>query len=203
MPVRLIKQINLGVCGAACAQMVINSRDLVGTSRDAQLEIWDQIKRLTRGKPTLPRGARDSSFCDKGGDFPNKICDACSRRRECWCSHPLALSRTLKRYLRQFDFRPLGYRDQNQATARAEACLAFGLPPVVLVRRANHWVVVKAINRQRKYAVIVLNPQLNAQRGIRLKIWNQRYLHAPNCGRFIHRHVVVGASRRIPRRKTG
>ena len=193
MTVSFIPQIAVGFCGAACAQMVLNSRGLIGTTEAEQRRMWTEIKNHTSGGPTLPQGSDDPSPCEPVSTFPQKICEECGKKTSCWCTHPAALRDTLLSYLNNFAVRIIKRADEDDATERVEACLANGLAPVVLVKAGSHWVVVDEIDRNAKYPVSLLNPALSGQKGIKLSYWRNHYLQSPPCGKFEDVHVVVGA----------
>jgi hypothetical protein len=191
-PVTFIPQIKSGLCGAACAQMILNSQGLIGTSQNDQLQVWSEIKGFTGGGPILPPGATDSSPCESGASFPQKICEPCAPQPFCWCTHPAALQAMLDSYLPNRSVAMFQFKRQDDVTKRVEACIKLGLAPIVLVRAGSHWVVVDEIDPTALYPISLLNPALDAQKGIKMGKWRTHYLQVPQCGKFKDKHVVIG-----------
>lgn len=193
MTVSFIKQLSVGFCGAACAQMVLHSRGLIGTSPREQRELFEEIKSRTTGKSSAPPGFTDRSPCP---GFPNKVCESCGSGLPafCWCTHPDALRATMRARFPSSAINVSKHPDEDRANERIEACLAAGVPPIVLVNSGQHWVVVDGFDRTAEWGVTILNPAMNGQIGIRIGLWNASYLASPPCGRFQEKHVVVGAN---------
>ena len=86
-----------GLCGAACAHMVLHARGLCGTTRGEQNDLWDAIIRNTPDESSAPPGAACSGFVPK--TFVGMVHDACTGRVLCWCTYPRALTATLTQKL--------------------------------------------------------------------------------------------------------
>jgi hypothetical protein len=137
LPVTFIPQ-QPGLCGAACAQMLLNARGAAGTSLEEQFALWAEIQSHTQRTRPNPPGNK----CTVCGFFDNQICERDVNCAQCWCTHPRALATTLNARLDgASSFAPT--RGGEQAvTAMALDTIDRGIPSVMLVYGTRHWVVV-------------------------------------------------------------
>jgi hypothetical protein len=187
MPVTFIKQNRIGLCGAACAQMVLHVKNLIGTSPVEQETLWTEIKERTRGR---------SNNCPKGspcGKFDHQICECSGSVSACWCTHPDPLNETLLAHDPATAVHVIRRSDEDVANGRIKACLTRGGFPAVLVNSGKHWVVVDGFDENLAFPVSILNPALNGQISITLGAWNAEYMSVPTVGTLANKYVVVGA----------
>lgn len=186
MPVQFLKQLRVGLCGAACAQMVLHSDGLMGTRPSDQEDLWEEIKARTTGATV--NVVFDPSPCKP---FPGKICDKCGVAVSCWCTHPKALRDTILAHAPGTGVKVITRTDEDNANRVIEACLNQGASPIVNVL-GNHWVVVEGFDRTALLPVSILDPNpLHGQIGMTIGDWNEEYMVADTCGKFKDKYVVV------------
>lgn len=198
-----------GLCGAACAQMILHSGGKVGKSNAIEDQLWDEIK-----ANTTPGGNIVVPSPPPCGTFANQVTEACKPDALCWCTYPDALATTINDHLgpgggvkvvRDNDATGLGL------TARIVASVASGTAPAVLVHNATHWVVVYGfraggvastllVGSQNASHVYVHDPEwLATQTLYDIEGFTSEYLDAPvACGVFGGRQIMVGADTATP-----
>jgi hypothetical protein len=199
LPVTFISQLP-GLCGAACAQMLLNARGIGGTSDEDQEALWQDIKAHTVRKGANPAGDK-CSFC---GVFDTQICEPSGDCAQCWCTHPKALADTLNARLPGASF---GVRigTEEEVTAIAINSINRHVPAVMLVYGARHWVVVNGytpvasgglvFGEHRVSQIHILNPEWLAADNTRLAVvaedWTAFYMAEVPFGTFKDSCVVV------------
>lgn len=201
-PVALIHQ-KRGLCGAACAQMILYARGRTTTAVADQDQLWLDIQANTRnprGNPAPGGGA--ASPC---GGFVNQICEACEPKY-CWCTHPTALASTLNVRLKAATYDVIVDASELGLTARALANVRRNIAPVVLVFGVKHWVVVRGyvddpqragmtFDGQRVSDIFVHNPAWTAPRAsMSASHWISYYMREILCGTYAEKWVMVGSS---------
>jgi hypothetical protein len=192
MSIDAIKWNRDGLCGAACAQMVLYERGVVGATPNDQEALWTLIKDLTNGPSSAPQGAACSGLVPE--IFNGMIRDACGGYVvKCWCTHPNALKATLKAKLAAGAPITLSkIADEDRANTAIRRCLQRGGLPIVLVNSANHWVVVDGWNENDPYPVSMLDPAVGEPAPVALDDWNNDYMSAVDCtGSKLDRKYVI------------
>jgi peptidase C39-like protein len=191
LPVTFCKQNRNGLCGAACAQMVVSSQTKFDTGSKQQDTLWEDIKALTTTPSNVTTGdpAGDDSPCES---FPKKICEACRPQSFCWCAFPTTLKAIIRELAPATAVRVITSAKQKAITGKVLTCLRRGIAPVVLVSRATHWVVVNGFDEDSDHQVSLLNPAFDAQIAVSLDDWNVWYLDVGGCGIYKNKYVVVG-----------
>jgi hypothetical protein len=194
----------VGLCGAACAQMILAAQGRVSASMTDQTMLWGRIKANTIGNG---RG-HSVTLCPH---FNTQICEHCKPSGEfCWCTHPDALAQTIAGYQVPVVRRSLG----SEPTLTAQVVNAIsvgvqtgtGLAPIVLVHEATHWVVVygfvhdetgqsgRRIGGFNVTELLVHDPELDASNDhCTIDVWFALYLRDIDCGAFAGQQVMVGA----------
>ena len=182
--------------------MILHAQGLVGSSSAVQLALWEEIKGNTAGK----RSSRASTFCQSAPcpSFRNMIAETCPKRALvkrssvfCWCSYPTALKDALNAHLTSaVDVVTAGTEADIQE--RIIASLNDAVPPVVLVKNAQHWVIVFGHNPEAKYPVKIRDTQFPGRIGITMSKWKATYLTVAPCGQFKNLCVIVGSDLGAP-----
>ena len=189
LSVSFIPWVRNGLCGAACAQMVLSARALRPSTPDAQELIWLDIQKLTSGKTSK------LSCCSSAiTGFPNQIREA--RRNAacaiCWATFPTALDAVLTDAIGTGTPVTLtALANQDNANNVIRACLSRNGIPVVLVRKGKHWVVVSNWANAGTKPVTVFDPADDAPTEMTKTRWNARMMAAVNFGRYAGKYVVV------------
>jgi len=200
VPVTFISQ-QPGLCGAACAQMLLHARGAVGTSLDEQFALWDDIKahtQRTQPNPHVPR----RTVC---GSFDNQICERDGDHAQCWCTHPRALATTLNTRLDgASSFAPTA-GDEQAVTAIALERIDRGIPSAMLVYGTRHWVIVHGytpveeggmvLGNHRVSQIHIRNPQYidanGAQHAFDIDEWMANFMAVVEFGEYSGRCVIV------------
>jgi len=191
MSVSFIPWVSNGLCGPACAQMVLYSRALTTASGDDQLNIWKDIQGFTEG-PTSAVSCC-SSVID---DFDNMIREVRGGAKcaICWATFPTALEKLLIDALGAgMLVRVTDTPDQDTANGIIRACLGRGGVPVVLVKKGKHWVVVASWANGGSKPVTIFDPADDAPEGLTVGQWNARMMVKVNFGTYDGMYVVVEA----------
>jgi hypothetical protein len=189
MSVDLIEWNRNGLCGAACAHMVMHARQLTGTTRDEQELIWTTIKAHTNGKPI---GKRCSGIVPER--FRKMVREACENEQRvmCWCSYPDALKATLEGFLGSGVNITLSQSDDEDiANDVIKGCLNRGGLPIVLINSGKHWVVVDGWVANAPEPVRVLDPALGTPSTHTVEDWNIFFMSAVDCGAYDNKYVVL------------
>lgn len=191
MPVEGIKWNRNGLCGAACAHMVLHARGRLGTTRREQEDLWDAIKRNTTGQGSAPAGAECSGFVPEV--FDDMIHDACTGKVLCWCTYPTALTATLTEVLGAGVPITLStFESERQANSEIRDCLNRGAIPIVLVKAGNHWVIVDEWDDGATHPVNMVDPAVGHHIPVKLAKWKSKYMAAINCvGSEFHGQYVI------------
>ena len=191
-----------GLCGAACAQMILNEQQKVGKTKAVQDQLWNEIKANT--VPSGSPSATAFSPCDR---FPNQIWEPCRPEPLAWCTYPTALSVTINNHLGGSVVHVVTDGDKTGLgiTARAITSVMGGVAPAVLVNKGSHWVVVYGYfpdgagpppggSGQPITKVYVHDPEwLSTQTMWTIDDWTNYYLDPPvKCGFYGGRQVMVG-----------
>ena len=204
LPVNWFEQLP-GLCGAATAQMILNSKGLVGTLEADQQTLWTRIQTNTAG--IRPAGEILGQDCP---EFANQICERCDRKDPftCWCTHPAALEATLNGYLNPGVILTT-HADHRAATARALESIDAQLPAAMLVYGWLHWLTVvgytpgdddpdsEAIGGRQITDVYVHDPRQGGTANQRIVAfdWLFGYLTIPiPCGALAARYAVIAAA---------
>ena len=181
-----------GLCGAACAQMILNAHAKIGLGPADQDLIWAAIKQNTiRPKPN------PSGTIFTGCAFTNQVCEKCSGESFCWCTFPAALAATISQYVPgTYSLAAAG--TEAALTGRVVASLDAGVAPAVLVYGRRHWVVVygylPAPTGDPSY-LYLHNPEwLAPKNATPIADWYATYLRTIDCGNYMNESVMVGSS---------
>jgi len=200
LPVPFIPQ-QPGLCGAACAQMVLCARDAIGSSPDEQRRLWADIQAHTRRTTPSPHRRK----CTTCGFFARQICERFGDSAQCWCTHPRALAVTLNRRLDGESSFAVVTGDERAITATALNRIDHGIASVMLVYGTRHWVVVHGytpvedggmvLGNHRVSHIHILNPQgrdaHDAHRAIPIRAWMADYMAVVPFGAYSDRCVLV------------
>jgi hypothetical protein len=169
-----------GLCGAACAQMVLHARGLIGTTQNEQDDLWAKIQANTHGQSSAGQAACTGVLPVQ--PFYGMIRDACDAATvKCWCTHPNALKLTLKERL------PVGVpltlskiADEDLANKKIITCLNRGGLAIVLINNANHWVVVDSWDENAS-EVEMIDPAVGEPAPILVNDWINDHMSAVDC----------------------
>jgi hypothetical protein len=198
-----------GLCGPACAQMILASLKQVGTSLAVQQELWVEIKTRTGQAAPAPAKAKNQASSSLCGTFPHQICEDCGQGSSfCWCTHPVPLAATLSAH-----GAPAGVVITNTELDLTTAVITSiqasnqkgdSKAPIVLVRQATHWVVVYGfvfdetgatgtpIAKLHVTEMLIRDPELNAlNNSCSIDHWFASYLRDIPCGQFKNKQVMV------------
>ena len=188
MSVTFIKWNKNGLCGAACAQMVLHALFAIGTTKAVQKTVWTRIKKHTNGHSTLT--CTNVIFVP----FANMIREACAsgQRVLCWGTYPTSLEATLLDWIgpaANVTLQRTGSEDS--ANGIIQKCLKQGGIPIVLVSKGSHWVVVTGWDTEATKPVRVFDPAGTGPAELTVSYWNLFYMSAGDCGEFDNEFVVV------------
>lgn len=177
-----------GLCGAACAHMVLRAHiATTPTTQAKQEDIWTNIKDRTDGRSTR----QCSGFIPE--PYPNMIRESCDGGRVfCWETYPNVLSATVKALLgRGVKVRLRKASTEGTATGWIKSCVQGGRLAIVLVDRGKHWVVVDGWDETQSEPVSMLDPALGDVQRVPLDTWSIERMLAVDCGKFNQKYVVV------------
>jgi hypothetical protein len=187
-----------GLCGAACAQMILNAQGKAGSDLATLNALWSDIKTNTIPPGPNPAGSPVPAC----GGFGNQICEKCHPplSRFCWCTHPSALAATINMHLRGGAAAAISSdASEDVITARAIASVNNGLAAAVLVHFGTHWVVVFGYEPtvlgpgQTATHVMIRDSEHGDRIVITMSVWANSYLTPPRCGKLKQHFVTVGA----------
>jgi hypothetical protein len=191
LSIAFAKQLRNGLCGAACAQMILHSRNLVTLSAGDQESLWADIKSNTTPPSGLALGSisGDDSACEA---FKGKICETCLPQSFCWCAFPTILRKTLLQRDPALGVRVITSKNELSIQKKIVACLKRQIAPIVLAAGGTHWVVVDGVDESSPKPISLLDPAFDAQAGITMDHWKAFYLDDVDCGRYDQKYLVLG-----------
>jgi hypothetical protein len=190
MSIEGIKWNRDGLCGAACAQMVLHARATVGTTQNEQEALWTSLKAHTHGPSSAPGSPCSGVVLEQ---FDTMIRDDCDGGMvKCWCTHPNALKATLKAKLGAGVPITLSkIEDEDRANSTIRKCLERGALPIVLINSANHWVVVDGWNENAS-ELSMIDPAVGTPSPVTFDDWINDYMSAVECtGSNLDRKYVI------------
>lgn len=180
-----------GLCGAACAQMVLHAWGLIESTSGRQEELWSSIKAHTHGKSKKPCSGLVPEV------FPKMMREKCADQQRvfCWCSYPDAMKETLEAYCEfqgtQVQITLSEHDDEDAANGVIRNCLERGGLPIVLVNSGKHWVVVSEWFSGTDPSLQLLDPAADVPSIQSIGDWNVFYMSAVDCGRYDDKYVVL------------
>jgi hypothetical protein len=173
-----------GLCGAACAHMVLHPRYLMGTTEAEQENVWNRIKANTNGR-LIP------ACSGVVPELYSMIREVCGKRVACWETHPDALIATLRDMMGGTPVVLQRAKNQDAANNIIKGCLGAGGVPIVLVQSGKHWVIVDEWDPKNAKPVRVLDPAPGRSGRFKVSKWNVRFMSAVDCGAFDREYLVV------------
>jgi len=178
-----------GLCGAACAQMVLSSRYLMGTSAADQDNLWQTIKKRTRG------GGTQACCVELPVPFDNMKRENCPGQgcAFCWETFPTVLRGVLVSAIgKGTQVRLRQSASQDTANTIIRDCLSRGGAPIVLIRAGQHWLIVNGWDTSVTPNIVsILDPADDQPVDLTLTQWNDNRMVAVDCGRYDGKYVVV------------
>jgi hypothetical protein len=192
MNVNFIKWNEEGLCGAACAQMVLHALSVTGTTKAEQTTIWTSIQAHTDAK-NPQRSCTNLIY----HEYNNMVRDVCTTGGKvvCWETYPNALKATLITLIgsgAKVKVRRTG--SETTANNNIKKCLQRGGTPIVLVGKGTHWIVVEGWDDSGTQHVNFLDPAADGPSMVPLDGfggWNETYMSVNECGTFDNKYVIV------------